>query len=322
MPKIALCTTCAEKHEPPRGVNCTRVLTKLAASMEALQAEVLSLKKTVNLPPRQTARATTSTEQDDEDDEGGAAATHSAASLRGDAALQEAVTKRLQALGIADAEDSSGDEDEPKVSKTKRAKSGRKRTAADLVKVAVEWPHYHTYRGPGKDMAAYDDLTVTEFVHGFVTTLLASHADARDKNTQLRHLQHLMLDATDYGWEAARHAHGVILQEMEAGRITWADEDNIQELRHLYCQRFVRSNPSAPSHAAPNMTKGPLFCLSFQNDKCPFDGDHNTTRGRVRHICAYCLRVQGAAFKHSEAACRRKAAKNEASTRPSAESPP
>ena len=208
------------------------------------------------------------------------------------------------------------------MSKTKRAKSGRKRTAADLVKVAVEWLHYHTYRGPGKDMDAYDDLTVTEFVHGFVTTLLASHADARGKNTQLRHLQHLILDATDFGREAARHAHGVILQEMEAGRITWADEDNIQDLRHLYCQCFVRSTPSAPSHAAPNMTKGPLFCLSFQNDKCPFNGDHNRTRGWVRHICAYCLRVQGAAFKHSEAACRRKAEKNEASTRPSEESPP
>ena len=78
---------------------------------------------------------------------------------------------------------------------------------------------------------------------------------------------------------------------MEAGRITWADEDNIQDLRHLYRQRFVRSTPSAQSHAAPNMTKGPLFCLSFQNDKCPFNGDHNTTRGRVRHICAYCLLV-------------------------------
>ena len=108
---------------------------------------------------------------------------------------------------------------------------------------------------------------------------------------------------------------------MEAGRITWADEDNIQDLRHLYCQRFVRSTPSAPSHAAPNMTKGPLFCLSFQNDKCPFNGDHNTTRGRVRHICAYCLRIQGVAFKHSETTCRCKAEKNEASTRPSAESP-
>ena len=186
----------------------------------------------------------------------------------------------------------------------------RKWTAADLVKVGVEWPHYHTYCGPGKDMAAYDDLTVTEFVHGFVTTLLASHADARDKNTQLRHLQHLIMDATDYGWKGARHAHGIILQEMEAGRITWADEDNIQYLRHPYCQRFVCSTPSAPSHAASNMTKGPLFCLScFQKDKCPFNNDHNTTCGRVRHICAYCLRVQGAAFKHSEAACRCKAEK-------------
>ena len=84
--------------------------------MEALQAKVLSLKKTVNLPQWETARATTSTEQDNEDDEGGAAATHSADSLRGGTALQEAVTKRLQALGIADGEDSSADEDEPKVS--------------------------------------------------------------------------------------------------------------------------------------------------------------------------------------------------------------
>ena len=76
-------------------------------------------------------------------------------------------------------------------------------------------------------------MTVTEFIHVFVTTFLASHADAPDKNTQLCHLQHLMLDATDYGWEAAKHAHVVILQEMEAGRITWANEDSIQDLHYF-----------------------------------------------------------------------------------------
>ena len=93
MPRIALCPMCVEKHEPPHGASCTRVLAKLAA----LQAEVLSLKQRVNLPPWETTRATTSTEQEDEDDEGSPAATHCAASLRGDAAFQDAATKRLQA---------------------------------------------------------------------------------------------------------------------------------------------------------------------------------------------------------------------------------
>ena len=126
--------------------------------------------------------------------------------------MQEAVKLRLQALGVED-EDSTADEDDeaPRgaAARRKPKKSGRKRTVADRVKVPVKWPHYHTYRGPGKDMAAYDDLTVTEFVHGFFTTLLASRPDAGNQAIRLRHLQHLMLDATDFGWEAARHAHGV-----------------------------------------------------------------------------------------------------------------
>ena len=111
-----------------------------------------------------------STEKEDGDDGGGAAATHSTVSLRGDAFLKEAVTKRPQAQGIADGKDSSADEDIlPKVSNKKQTMSGREWTAADLVKVAVKWPHYHTIFGPRKDKAAYDDLTVTEFIHGFIT---------------------------------------------------------------------------------------------------------------------------------------------------------
>ena len=313
MPKIALCPTCVEKHEPPRGASCTRVLTKLAASMEALQAEVLSLKKTVDLPPRGTAWATTSTEKEDEDDEGGAAATHSAASLRGDAALQEAATKWLQALGIADGEDSSWDEDWTKVSKTKRAKSGRKRTATDLVKVAVEWLHYHIYRGPGKDM---DCIWRTH--HDWIRPRVRHHSPGQSCWCPWQEHSAPPSPAPDAG----RHWFWMGGCKTCPWRHSPGEEDDIQDLRHLYCQRFIRSTQSAPSNAAPNMTKRPLSCLSFQNDKCPFNGDHNTTCGRVRHICAYCLRVQGAAFKHSEAACRRKAEKNEASTRPSTESPP
>ena len=176
------------------------------------------------------------TEKEDEDDGGGAATTNSTVSLRGDAFLKEAVTKRPQAQGIVDGKDSSADEDIlPKVSNKKQTKSGREWTAADLVKVAVKWPHYHTIFGPRKDKAAYDDLTVTEFIHGFITIPLDSHANSRVKNTQLRHFQHLKLYATHYGWEAARHAHGIIPLEMEAGRITWADEDSIQDLRIICC---------------------------------------------------------------------------------------
>ena len=279
-------------------------------SMETLQAEVTALKK-----QQANSQPPTTTDQrsvQEEPNEGGSAVPQpvgSAASLRSDTALQEAVKLRLQALGVED-EDSTADEDDDAsrgaAARRKPQKSGRKPTAANRVKVPVEWPHYHTYRGPGKDMAAYDDLTVTELVHGFVTTLLAGRPDAGNQAIPLRHLQHLMLDAADFGWEAARHAHGVVLQEMEAGRLTWNDEDAIGDIRSLYCQRFARFAPTVDT-GAPTVTKGPLYCVSFQEGKCSHSTDHNTARGPVRHICAYCLRVQGCALKHSESACHRKA---------------
>ena len=270
--------------------------------METLQAEVMALKKQQANPQPPTPTDQRSVQE--EPNEGGSAvpqAVGSAASLRSDTALQGAVKLRLQALGVED-EDSTADEDDdaPRgaAARRKPQKSGRKHTAADRVKVPVEWPHYHTYRGPSKDMAAYDDLTVTKFVHGFVTDLLAGRPDAGNQAIPLRHLPHLMLDATDFGWEAARHAHGVVLQEMEAGCLTWNDEDAIGDIRRLYCQRFARFAPTVDT-GAPTVTKGPLYCVSFQEGKCSHSTDHNTARGPVRHICAYCLRVQGCALKHS-----------------------
>ena len=107
-----LCATCTERHEPPRGAGCTRVLSKLMASMETLQAEFTALKKQQTNPQPPTTTDQRSVQE--EPNEGGSAvpqAVGSAASLRGDTALQEAVKLRLQALGVED-EDSTADEDD------------------------------------------------------------------------------------------------------------------------------------------------------------------------------------------------------------------
>ena len=149
-----LCATCTERHEPPRGAGCMRVLNKLMASMEMLQAEVTALKKQQSNPQVPTTTDQRTVQEDPNEGGSGMPQTvGSAASLHSKAALQEAIKLRLQALGLKD-KDSTADKDNeaPRgaAARRKPKKSGRKCTAADRVKVPVEWPHYHTYRVPAR----------------------------------------------------------------------------------------------------------------------------------------------------------------------------
>ena len=222
--------------------------------------------------------------------------------------MQEAVLKRLKSLGLDDA---SSDEDTPS-RKEKKLKSGRKRTAADLAKVPVEWPHFHTFRGPGRDAPKYDELTICEFVHGYATIMLDGTSQSADHKYQLRHLKELMMDASDHGWEAARNAHGVVLQQMETGKLAWDNGDKITEITHTYSRRHsnslsARNSSRVSQPEQSNGGRGLLFCIPFQEGSCTIHAtEHASPRGTVRHICAYCVRTTNRAYPHAEANCIRK----------------
>ena len=127
-------------------------------------------------------------------------------------------------------------------------------------------------------------------------------ADVHTTTLMLNHLHDLMSDVTEHSWDNVRNCHAIILQQMEQGRITWEDERRLRELRHTYAHARARGS------GEPSMQnlRAPVFCNKFQDGECPYDHDHNTSRGFVPHICAYCLKHTGFAYKHPWIACQRK----------------
>ena len=67
-------------------------------------------------------------------------------SVRLDSDLQQRIDQRRRELDIGD-HDSDEDERLPARGKSRPLKSGPDKTAAECVSVAVEWPHYHVFRG-------------------------------------------------------------------------------------------------------------------------------------------------------------------------------
>ena len=120
--------------------------------------------------------------------------------------------------------------------KRKTKKSGRAKTVDDIVIREVDWPHYHVYRGPDRRAARYEDLTVPEFVFGFLSQM-TSTAGGKTSQKMLTHLRGMMRDAIDFPWANVRNYHGIVLSQMEMDRMDWHDDEAIEGLRNTYMTR-------------------------------------------------------------------------------------
>lgn len=275
-------------------------LNQLTEKMADVTERVAQIERPV--PPADEPES--ATEDDNTDEEAANPQT-----LRDDAALQRRIDKRMRELNLTDA---SSDDEEHQTTrgKTRQLKSGRDKTAAECVHIPVEWPHYYVFRGADRRPARYDDLTVAEFVSGYMNIVMQKLDDTKTTKLMLMHLNNIMHDATLYSWQTARNCHAIILQHIEQGRIDWTDTDTMKELRQTYAQVRQNANGENGRQNSRGHT-GPVFCLKYQTDSCQYDGDHHTTRGLIKHVCAYCLKTSGAFRRHSESTCRNKKKNNE-----------
>jgi hypothetical protein len=300
-PKTAkACSKCGGHHAAPRGKKCQHEADGGEGEETTSQQRILDTLTSIEqrLSSLETQPAQSESESDSETDN-----TESAAQL------QRQLTKRLQSLGVRHGSDEDDDCEQRGTSRKKRAKSGRVKTSSDFIKVEVEWPHYHVYRGAARKPAAYDELNEVEFVQGYLAT--AMEATPATKDPMLLHLRGLMMDAAEFSFEGARNCHGIVLQHLEQGRLTWADTDKLVELRRTYAQRRPTEpetvNKSASSGRGQPGGQTPLSCLNYQDQGCSYSGDHQTSQGQyVKHACAHCLQVTGNTYRHPEQQCRRK----------------
>ena len=168
------------------------------------------------------------------------------------------------------------------------------------VRHKVHWPHEAILSGVTRQRVAYDQLSLTQWVHGFCKNILEEKSESR-KDSMISYLGDLIEDVTDFSWQGAKAAHAVLLCEMERGSLSWEDTDRIDRVRRAHAQKHVPSGKQNWGRA----DKKPWFCKNFQTNSCPYHKDHEVN-GRVnRHICAFCLTL-GKQLNHSEKNCNSK----------------
>ena len=311
MSRPYMCKKCGVSHNPPTGKKCKQDYSQdkdndiaiLAESVQQMAKSLASVTTRLDSMERETEES--SVERDatsDMSDTEGA----TAKSLRSDSNLQKHVKSRMAALKLLDKEDTDSDTDGDDIDKQSKSvkprnirKSGRNRTADDVISKEIDWPHYHCYRGPDRLPARYEELSIPEFVQGYLTTALDGKQNAQTREKMLRHLQELMRDASDHRWEHVRNYHAILLHQYEMERITWDSTGEIQKLRATYVF-------NARHAATSEKTAHTRYCASYQRGGCSHQGDHTSPRGYVRHICAYCVTKNRGNYNHPENECRMK----------------
>jgi hypothetical protein len=176
------------------------------------------------------------------------------------------------------------------------------------------WPNNHIYSSGQK--IAFEELSWQQFLNGYLTAVrLAAPAEQVHMYT---HLGLISEDLLSYPFQAVRAYHGVWLQEIEQGRVQWADHTTRNDLRRRYIwtpattatrphQQQARSDRPSGGRNMPTRGKGngSLFsknqhCPGYQTGKCKQSRDHN----QVDHICKYCLLKLGRRSRHPMKDCR------------------
>ena len=104
----------------------------------------------------------------------------------------------------------------------------------------MSWPHEHILGGQNRQRLTYDQITMPQFVQGFVKNIL-DEQNEQNREHMLQYLGDIMEDASDFSWQSAKASHAVLLCEMERGKVTWQDTARIDRVRRAYVQKHQGS---------------------------------------------------------------------------------
>ena len=145
-------------------------------------------------------------------------------------------------------------------------KSGRYRVGVSKVKIHVNWPQdFCSVLGSAKQ-PTYDELSCEQWVQGFLYCIL----EEKDQNRREHMLYYdtlIMQDAIELNFQTAKRAHAIVLQEIEKGKVTWDDLDQIEKLKNRFTQRLIQ-NPKLGTNT------GNQTCIHYNKGFCKMDGEH------------------------------------------------
>ncbi len=181
----------------------------------------------------------------------------------------------------------------------KPKKSGRDMTAENCYRATVPWPHFYVFEGEKMRGVHYDDLTLGEWIYGFVQQMQDEKWED-DKEHMFRYFSRFTEDIKDRpgAWETIRSLHGIVLIHIERGSITWKSRNAIARLRTRYLYSSRRSPTKQQSYTVRSDTNM-VPCPAYQKGTCDREGSHSG----YTHMCGKCWRDKARVYRHPESAC-------------------
>ena len=227
--------------------------------------------------------------------------------LRADTQLAHQVARRMNELGLED------DYCDGFIANSNRRgkKSGQSRTAEDTIVRDVDWPHFYVFRGQDRKAVKFLELTLPEFVMGFLC-MLANQRNGMDRDLMLPILKDMMVDTIVYGWPQIRGYYKMLACGVEQARYDWVHTAEIASIRAQYAQTMtvpvlqnsrVANNRPFSQNFRPRSDQNQMkLCVPYQTGECRFDDTHDN----CAHACAYCYNAVGFFYNHKEKECKRK----------------
>lgn len=144
-----------------------------------------------------------------------------------------------------------------------------------------------------RGLDSHDDLSLPEFVQGYVSMIMRVGLDIPTSEAMTRCLGLIGEALIDYQWEDIRDWINSVLHDVGQGRITWLDDKVITERLNAAKMR---------ASMRPQLDASIPVCALSNQGKCP----HDATHGIHRHICVVCWISAGVQHAHPLPSCRRR----------------
>ena len=220
-------------------------------------------------------------------------------SLRMNADIINRASARLAELGVTESmvNESVGN---VHVADNKGRKSGAVSKATDRIVKSTDWPHYHIVGGIDMTPSSYEELSLGEFVLGFIR-MLQDVDSVYDKDLMLEVLRDILEDSVDFSWQNAKAFFRSTALQVEQGKLKWSDYEVIQKRRFIQCRVNKSTNNAmvVPKKSTKQLSQGSSCCAAFQTGVCDKRFDH----APFVHACSYCWANKGILVKHREIDC-------------------
>ena len=118
------------------------------------------------------------------------------------------------------------------------------------------------------------------------------------------YLADLLQDAVDFGWQAAKGAHFVLVHRMIDGMVDWNDLNAVQKIRERYAKNTKEKISHSKFERKKQLRHVPCFKFNRKGG-CSENQDHIHQNLLLKHACQTCHQITGKFEEHARQNCPR-----------------